>query len=84
MNYGTNKKTGAKFAKATLEDGRSLIRTLTNSGVVCDQCIQIPSHSGKDERNQLIRELYNQKYTQGKIASFLGISQAPDHKDFIT
>ncbi len=41
-----------------------------------NQCIQIPSHSGKDERNQLIRELYNQKYTQDKIASFLGISQA--------
>lgn len=76
MNYGVNKKTGAKFAKATLEDGRSFIRTITNSGVVCEQCIQIPSCSGKDERNQIINDLHYQKYTQDEIASFLGVSQA--------
>lgn len=76
MKYGINKKTGAKFAKVTLEDGRSFIRTITNSGIVCDQSIKISAYSGTEERNIRIQELYAQGYTQDEIASFMEISQS--------
>ena len=76
ITYGSNKKTGAWFAKATLEDGRKFIRTITNSGIVCDQRITIGAYNGTEERNIRICELRDQGYTQDEIASFMGISQS--------
>ncbi|WP_418419892.1 hypothetical protein [Butyribacter intestini] len=76
MEYGSNKKTGARFMKATLEDGHSIIRTITNSGVICEQSIKIGAYNGIEERNRIISDLYKEGYKQDDIASFMGISQS--------
>lgn len=76
MKYGINKKTGEQFAKATFDDGKSLIRKITKSGIVSDESISIPKYNDKKSRNKAIKELKYQGRTQDEIASYLDISQS--------
>lgn len=71
-----NKKTGAKIARAVLDDGMTLIKTVTPSGVVSETVLKIPEIVSKAQRNEIIRDLAKQKYTQEVIAAILDISQA--------
>lgn len=75
LSYYTNKRTGAKIARAVLDDGRTLIKTVTKTGVVSDTITTIPEISSVEQRNQVIEDLYH-KHTQVEIAEMLNISQA--------
>lgn len=75
LNIGVKKRTGERFAKATTSDGKTYIKTLSQSGVSQNTIIEIPSYSTKEERNKIISEL-SPKNTQEDIADMLGISQA--------
>ncbi len=77
LNYGFNKKTGEKFARAVLKDGRTLIKSATKTGVEINQTIVIPAFRTVAERNNIIKDLYNNKHlTQELIASMMDISQS--------
>ena len=70
-----NKRTGEKIARFTTKDGSTYIGRLTASGVQGASVIRIPLNISKEERNNLIRELYDRGYTQDEIADIFGISQ---------
>ena len=70
-----NKRTGEKIARFTTKDGSTYIGRLTASGIQQASVIKIPPYTSKEERNNLIRELYKKGYTQDEIADILGISQ---------
>lgn len=73
----TNGKTGAKMARAVLDDGRVLIKTITPSGIVSESIIKIPEIASIAQRNGIIKDLAKQKiYTQEMIAAMLDISQS--------
>ena len=72
---GYKKRTGEQFAKATLSDGTTHIKSFYDTGVTEDSIISIPSYSSKEERNRIIEQL-STKYTQDDIADMLDISQS--------
>ncbi|MCD8008456.1 MAG: Trp family transcriptional regulator [Clostridiales bacterium] len=76
LAYSTNKRTGAKIARAVLDDGRTLIKTVTATGVVSETIIKIPEILSVAQRNSVIKDLYKQGHTQEVIAAMLNISQA--------
>ena len=71
-----NKKSGAKIARAVLNDGTTLIKTVTASGVVSETIHRLPEITSIAQRNNVIRDLSKQKVTQETIAAMLDISQA--------
>lgn len=76
MSFKTNKKTGAKIARAVLDDGRTLIKIVTASGVVSETVHILPEITSVAQRNTIIKDLAKQKITQETIAAMLDISQA--------
>lgn len=76
LNLGINKRTGEKFAKATTSDGMSYIKNFSKTGVAIDSHIEIPSYSSKEQRNEIIKELYDKNFNQSDIADMLNISQS--------
>ena len=52
-----NKKTGAKIARAVLDDGSTLIKRITASGVVSETIHKIPEILSIPQRNNIIRDL---------------------------
>ena len=70
-----NKRTGAKIARAVLDDGRILIKTITASGVISETVHKIPEITSATQRNNIIKDLAKQKITQETIAAMLDISQ---------
>jgi len=75
LAFKTNHKTGAKFARAVLDNGTTLIKRITASGVVIEQAITLPEIVSVAQRNSVIKEL-SKDYTQDTIAAMLDISQA--------
>jgi len=71
-----NKKTGAKIARAVLDDGTTLIKTITASGVISETVHKLPEIASVAQRNTVIKDLAKQKITQETIAAMLDISQA--------
>ena len=71
-----NKKTGAKIARAVLDDGRTLIKTITASGVISETVHKLPEITSAAQRNSIIKDLAKQKITQETIAAMLDISQS--------
>lgn len=74
LNMGIKKRTGEKFVKATTNDGRTFIKSLSKSGVQQDTLVKIPRYSSRAERDTIIKEL-SKDYVQDDIADMLGISQ---------
>lgn len=76
LAFKTNQKTGAKIARAVLDDGRTLIKTVTASGVVSETVHRIPEILSVAQRNEVIKDLAKQKINQETIAAMLDISQS--------
>jgi uncharacterized protein YerC len=76
LAFKTNKKTGARIARAVLDNGTTLIKTVTASGVVLEEIRRIPEITSITQRNDVIRDLAKNKITQEQIAAMLDISQA--------
>lgn len=76
LAFKPNYKTGAKIARAVLDDGRTLIKTITASGVVSETVHTIPAITSAGQRNIIIKDLAKQKLTQETIAAMLDISQS--------
>lgn len=73
LAFKSNKKTGARIARAVLDDGTTLIKEVFASGVISQKAIQIPPDA---QRNEVIKDLAKNKLTQETIAAMLDISQS--------
>ena len=76
LAFKPNKKTGAKIARAVLNDGTTLIKSVTASGVVSETIHKLPEISSVVQRNEVIKDLAKQKINQETIAAMLDISQS--------
>lgn len=76
LAFTVNKKTGARIARAVLDDGITLVKTVTSNGAVIEEAISLPVINNAKQRNALIQDLYSNKRTQEQIAAMLNISQA--------
>ena len=76
LAFKPNKKTGAKMARAVLDDGTTLIRNVTASGVVSQTIHKLPEIVSVAQRNDVIKDLSKQNINQETIAAMLDISQA--------
>ena len=76
LAFKPNKKTGAKIARAVLEDGTTLIRNVTASGVVSDTIHKLPEIVSVAQRNEVIKDLAKQKINQETIAAMMDVSQS--------
>ena len=76
LAFKPNKKTGARIARAVLDDGTTLIKTVTSSGVVSVTVHRLPEIISVAQRNAVIKDLAKQKMTQETIAAMLDISQS--------
>lgn len=77
LAFTPNKKTGAKIARAVLDNGMTLIKTVTASGVVSETICRIPEIVSVAQRNEVIRDLAKQKvFSQEMIAAMLNVSQS--------
>lgn len=76
LAFKPNKKTGAKIARAVLDNGTTLIKSVTASGVVSETVHKIPEIASVVQRNEVIKDLAKQKINQETIAAMLDISQS--------
>ena len=76
LAFKPNKKTGARIARAVLDDGTTLIKNVTASGVVSETIHRLPEIVSVAQRNEVIRDLSKQKINQETIAAMLDISQS--------
>ena len=76
LAFKTNKRNGARIARAVLDNGTTLIKTVTASGVVLEQVLQLPEITSIAQRNNVIIDLAKNKITQEQIAAMLDISQS--------
>ena len=71
-----NKKTGARIARAVFDDGTTLIKNVTASGVVMKSIYKIPEITSTFQRNEIIKDLSKHNFNQETIAAMLDISQS--------
>ncbi|MDM8157458.1 Trp family transcriptional regulator [Amedibacillus dolichus] len=76
LTFKPNKKTGARMARAVMDNGITLVKTVTASGTVLEEVIRLPEITTIAQRNNVIRDLARNKMTQEQIAAMLDISQA--------
>lgn len=76
LAFKTNKKNGARIARAVLDNGKTLIKTVTATGTVIGQVIDLPEITSIAQRNKVICDLAKNKMTQEQIAAMLDISQS--------
>ncbi len=76
LAFRTNRKTDARVARAVLDNGTTLIKTVTATGAVLMETIKLPQIMSTAQRNNVIKDLYKNKITQEQIAAMLDISQA--------
>lgn len=76
LAFKPNKKTGARIARAVLDDGTTLIKSVTASGVVSETIHKLPEITSVAARNNVIKDLAKQKINQETIAAMLDISQS--------
>ena len=58
------------------DDGTTLIKTVTASGVVSETIHRLPEITSTVQRNEVIKDLCKQKINQETIAAMLDISQS--------
>ena len=75
LAFKINHKTGAKIARAVLDDGRILVKEISSSGVVSETVHTLPEIASVAKRNEVIQDLAK-KHTQELIAAMLNISQS--------
>ena len=76
LAFKPNKKTGARIARTVLDDGTTLIKTVTYTGVTLETVHRLPEITSIAQRNTVIKDLAKQKMTQETIAAMLDISQS--------
>lgn len=76
LAFKSNKRSGARVVRAVLDNGTTLIKTVTASGAVLEEAVKLPAVTSIAQRNELIRELAKEKKTQECIAAMLDVSQA--------
>ena len=76
LAFKVNKKNGARIVRAVLDNGATLIKTVTASGVVIEEVRMLPAISSIAQRNEVIRDLAKNRLTQEAIAAMLNISQS--------
>lgn len=76
LAFKTDKKNGSRIARAVLDNGTTLIKKVTTSGTVLEQIIHLPEITSIAQRNDVIRDLVKNKFTQEQIAAMLDISQS--------
>lgn len=76
LMYKPNKKNGAKIVRAVLDNGTTIIKTVTATGVALGQVFQLPEINSISQRNEVIRDLAKNKFTQEQIAAMVDVSQA--------
>lgn len=64
------------MARAVMDNGITLVKTVTASGTVLEEVIRLPEITTIAQRNNVIRDLARNKMTQEQIAAMLDISQA--------
>lgn len=64
------------MARAVLDDGTTLIKNVTASGVVSDTIHRLPEIVSVAQRNEVIKDLAKEKINQETIAAMLDISQS--------
>ena len=76
LSFKPNKKTGAKIARAVLNDGTTLIKNVTASGAVLETIHKLPEIASVAQRNEVIKDLAKQRINQETIAAMLDVSQS--------
>lgn len=76
LAFKSDKKTGARIARAVLDDGTTLIKKVSASGVVSETIHHLPEITSTAQRNSVIKDLAKNKMTQETIAAMLDISQS--------
>lgn len=76
LAFKVNKKSGTRIARAVLDNGETLIKEITASGVEIGKTIKLPQIASIAQRNSVIRDLAKSKHTQETIAAMLNISQS--------
>lgn len=69
LAFKPNKKTGAKIARAVLDDGTTLIKTVTASGVVSETIHRLPEITSTVQRNEVIKDLCKQKKSRNHCSN---------------
>ena len=64
LAFKPNKKTGAKIARAVLDDGTTLIKTVTASGVVSETIHRLPEITSTVQRNEVIKTLFDPSFSK--------------------
>lgn len=76
LAFKTNKKNGARIARAVLDNGTTLIKTVTATGVVLEEIVNLPAINSIAQRNEVILDLTKNHIKQEQIAAMLDISQS--------
>ena len=76
LAFKSNKKTGTRIARAVLDDGTTLIKKVFASGIVSQSVYKIQEITSVAQRNEVIKDLAKNKFTQETIAAMLDISQS--------
>lgn len=75
LEFKANKKNGNRIARAVLDNGTTLIKEVTATGVTINQVINLPIIKSTEQRNSVIVDLVKKGYTQEQTAVMLNISQ---------
>lgn len=76
LTFRTDKRTGARITRAVLDNGATLVKTVTATGAVLEEVVKLPKITSVAQRNDVIRDLAKNKKTQEVIAAMLDISQS--------
>ena len=76
LAFKTNKKNKSKIARAVFDNGITLIKTVTTTGVEIGQVLKIPEINFISQWNAVIKDLAKNKITQEEIVAMLDVSQA--------
>lgn len=76
LAFKTNKKNGSRIARAVLDNGTTLIKTVTATGVVLEEIVNLPAINSIAQRNEVILDLAKNNIKQEQIAAMLDISQS--------
>lgn len=76
LAFKTNKSNGSRIVRAVLDDGITLIKTVTPTGVVSETVYSLPKIISKSQRDEIIKDLYKQGTNQETIAAMMDISQS--------
>ena len=76
LAFKTNKKNGSRIARAVLDNGTTLIKTVTATGVVLEEIVNLPAINSIAQRNAVILDLAKNNIKQEQIAAMLDISQS--------